>query len=202
MLNNLKKLLIPRKGSAAVDDLDTNWRAIERWANALAQSGFTPYASLTGPGETTTPGALTQQGNLTVDGSFTDNISGSESFVVNFAGPSPAFEANASSGAVAVIGQRSIGASLTCAGSSPPFVTVINNEVDIGVGAGIPGAIQVLAGPEVWLIPTGSGILKFFGTSAGSNQISVIGSRGGNFALASLLTALATYGLIIDNTTP
>jgi len=31
---------------------------------------------------------------------------------------------------------------------------------------------------------------------------SVTGSRAGNAALASLLTALATQGLVIDNTTP
>lgn len=33
-------------------------------------------------------------------------------------------------------------------------------------------------------------------------KISVTGSRGGNAALASFLTAMATYGHIIDNTTP
>ena len=33
------------------------------------------------------------------------------------------------------------------------------------------------------------------------NAITVTGSRGGNAAVASLLTALATQGLIIDSTT-
>jgi len=43
--------------------------------------------------------------------------------------------------------------------------------------------------------------LGFFHT-APVTQRTVTGSRGGNAALASLLTALATYGLIINNTTP
>jgi hypothetical protein len=40
-----------------------------------------------------------------------------------------------------------------------------------------------------------------FGVTGVSPQ-TVIGSRGGNAALTSLLTALSTLGLIVDNTTP
>ena len=40
----------------------------------------------------------------------------------------------------------------------------------------------------------------FFGASP-SSKPAVTGSRGGNAALASLITALATLGLITDNTT-
>lgn len=42
--------------------------------------------------------------------------------------------------------------------------------------------------------------LAFFGHALGTQQ-TVTGSRGGNAALASLLTALAAYGLVIDSTT-
>jgi hypothetical protein len=42
--------------------------------------------------------------------------------------------------------------------------------------------------------------LGFFGTAAQS-KATITGSRGGNAALASLLTALATYGLIVDSST-
>lgn len=42
-----------------------------------------------------------------------------------------------------------------------------------------------------------SGALQFFATS-GATQQTVTGSRGGNAALASLLTKLASYGLIVD----
>ncbi len=44
------------------------------------------------------------------------------------------------------------------------------------------------------------GEVGFFG-EPGDSQQTVTGSRGGNAALADLLTALATYGLIVDNTT-
>lgn len=43
-------------------------------------------------------------------------------------------------------------------------------------------------------------MIGFLGAAA-SARISVTGSRGGNAALASLLSALATFGLITDNTT-
>jgi len=42
--------------------------------------------------------------------------------------------------------------------------------------------------------------IGFFGGTANSKQ-TVSGSRGGNAALASLLTALANYGLIVDSST-
>lgn len=43
--------------------------------------------------------------------------------------------------------------------------------------------------------------ISFFG-GVPEAQATVTGSRGGNAALASLLTALADYGLIVDGTTP
>lgn len=46
---------------------------------------------------------------------------------------------------------------------------------------------------------TGAGAIGLFGT-ASTGQKTVTGSRGGNAALASLLTQLAAYGLIVDGT--
>jgi len=45
-----------------------------------------------------------------------------------------------------------------------------------------------------------SGSLQFFGTTGAVTKQTVTGSRGGNAALASLLTALANYGLITNST--
>jgi len=42
--------------------------------------------------------------------------------------------------------------------------------------------------------------LAFYGATAGVAQQTPTGSRGGNAALASLLTALAAVGLIVDGT--
>jgi hypothetical protein len=46
-----------------------------------------------------------------------------------------------------------------------------------------------------------SGGIGAFGSAPPAAKPSVTGSRGGNAALASLITALASYGLITDNTT-
>lgn len=48
---------------------------------------------------------------------------------------------------------------------------------------------------------TNGNALGFFNATTPATKQSVSGSRGGNAALASLLTALATYGLITDGTT-
>jgi hypothetical protein len=43
-------------------------------------------------------------------------------------------------------------------------------------------------------------LLSFFGATATAKP-TVTGSRGGNLAVASLPTALATLGLLVDSTT-
>ncbi len=56
----------------------------------------------------------------------------------------------------------------------------------------------------VYVQTSSGGRLRFFGgvsLGAGSTKQTVTGSKGGNAALASLITALAAYGLITDNTT-
>jgi hypothetical protein len=51
-----------------------------------------------------------------------------------------------------------------------------------------------------WILPKAGGSLGFYGTTP-QTQATITGSRGGNAALANLLTALAAYGLIVDSTT-
>jgi hypothetical protein len=60
-------------------------------------------------------------------------------------------------------------------------------------------AVNMRASGTVRLTVDGTGI-GFFGTTPAAKQ-TVTGSRGGNAALASLLTALSTAGLITDSTT-
>jgi len=155
LLNNLKKLLIPRKGSNQTDDLDTNWRAIERWANALQTGGSGGYASLTGAGQTNPSGALTQGGDFFIDGTLFVNTA-EMAHIFNPVGT----------------------------------LTLDGNLVEIGFGGGT-GV----------LVASASTFLAFYGSAPVPRQ-TVFGSRGGNAALASLLTALDTMGLIIDSSTP
>ena len=69
--------------------------------------------------------------------------------------------------------------------------TTFNNGIDV-TGTGTMSGNASLAGA--------SSTLGFFGAS-GITKATVVGSRGGNAALASLLNALASYGLIVDSTT-
>jgi hypothetical protein len=72
-------------------------------------------------------------------------------------------------------------------------------------------AAGALLGTAAWFEPTAGvfniGALSaagvgFFGSGVSTTRPIVTGSRGGNTALASMLSAMATLGLITDNTTP
>jgi hypothetical protein len=82
--------------------------------------------------------------------------------------------------------------------AGPPTVsgiTVTNGLNAIHVAT---GSVQFDA--DVLLCVAG-GNLSVFGAS-GASQLTVTGSRGGNTALASLLSRLATYGIIVDGSSP
>jgi hypothetical protein len=82
-------------------------------------------------------------------------------------------------------------------------------SINIGSGAGSTNALQLfadvirvglLAGQEINIADHASALLSFWG-AAGVAKPAVAGSAGANAALASLLTALDTMGLITDNST-
>ena len=186
MLNNLKTLLIPRKGSNKVDDLDTNWRAIEVWARKVGSF----YASLTGPGETASPGALTQLGGFTVSAGSEDIELSSNNLIQLFgdagaqmvAGTGDA-EVSSDLGNVLIHVANTNGGHITISGTGPA-----NNQININEASIVIGGASDKVG--------------FFGSGT-TVKPTVSGSRGGNAALASLLTVLSSsFGLINDSTTP
>lgn len=59
--------------------------------------------------------------------------------------------------------------------------------------------IGSISGAGAWMIAPAAGSVGFF-ASAGTTKQTVTGATGGNAALASLLSALAAYGLITDST--
>lgn len=69
-------------------------------------------------------------------------------------------------------------------------------------GAGTPGqaTMRDSTGNDIVTVGPTASTLAFYGGSA-TTQPTITGSRGGNAALASLLTALAAFGLIVDSTT-
>ncbi len=113
------------------------------------------------------------------------------------------------------------------AGGDGIFIKSNNNSVAIESDA-VAGAVSLFAGADGGFINIGTGgvggitliqgippnfmeldlcvlgdKLAFFSVASGNGvvQQTVTGSKGGNAALASLLTALAAYGLIVDSTT-
>jgi hypothetical protein len=155
--------------------------------NLLAPGSGGAYASLTGVGETTTPGKLTQLGDFTVS----DNgVTGSGiQFTTGSTGSLPIF-LSASDGIV-----NGNLATITLSGSG-------TGDVAIQAGHGAGAVIHVTAaGTSPGTIALDAPELGFFGGSPVAKQV-VNGSRGGNAALTSLLSALATAGLITDSTTP
>lgn len=77
------------------------------------------------------------------------------------------------------------------------FITTLVANAQIILGGGIAGTAITIDGSQNVKV---SGNIGFNGTAAIAKP-SVTGSRGGNAALASFLTALANYGLITDSTT-
>ena len=99
----------------------------------------------------------------------------------------------------------------TCTFGNPYYASV-NTTPAIGTwAAGSPGILSLTAptvqvgvlNDSVIQIGQNTSRIQFFqGGVPPTGRQTVTGSRGGNAALASLLTALAQYGLIIDNSTP
>lgn len=77
-----------------------------------------------------------------------------------------------------------------------------NRNVQVFAAADFGIRLNSAFGFPLVIVGTFAGVdeLGFFGDVAA--QQAVAGSRGGNAALAALLTALANYGLIVDHTTP
>jgi hypothetical protein len=81
--------------------------------------------------------------------------------------------------------------------TSPPL-----NPVAVSGGSGSGAALNLAWTTANGIVVGGSGQrIAFYGASPIAKP-SVSGSRGGNAALASIITALSAYGLITDTTTP
>lgn len=74
----------------------------------------------------------------------------------------------------------------------------------VGVSSGL-NALHVATGTSQFdgdvVLCSGGTNLAFFGAT-GAGKLTVGGSRGGNAALASLISILATYGIIVDGSSP
>lgn len=120
-------------------------------------------------------------------------------------------QAPASSGIIAAFGSNTNGNAYrlrmgNSSGTADWFVSGGANNILTGTASGDTGHAISTAGKAYHLGGTASVIkvtqanqLAFF-AGAGAGQQTVTGSRGGNAALASLITALAAHNLIVDGT--
>lgn len=214
------RLFIPRKTQNPVQqpDYGVDMRAIEAWAIAVVNfvdsiAGGGGYASLTGPGQTVTPGALTQNGDLTVDGHLNveeepltvQSTTFGSDYVID---PIAAAGINTTITASGII-ENVTHSIQTTAGGAVNITAGVAQTLVISAGNsavecdGSTNSLFVGTGPGGTNITYGrsTSTMGFFGASTVA-QPNVTGSRGGNVALANLLTALNNLGLITNSTTP
>lgn len=110
-----------------------------------------------------------------------------------------AINITANSGAQAFNIDFSTGNITLSAGSGSTVIDGTGNIV-IGTTSTTELILRTANAGSVDIQSNASGMIGFFST-AGSVKRTVTGSRGGNAALASLLTQLAGYGLLIDSST-
>jgi hypothetical protein len=78
------------------------------------------------------------------------------------------------------------------------FLQTASGQTRVNCESGQTCGIYANNSPKIVANTTGIGFLGATGTPVGAQTVT--GSRGGNAALASFLTALATFGLIVDST--
>lgn len=155
------------------------------------EPGASTYASLQGPGADTSGDQLTQTGgfNVVLGDVLVD---GTQDFTVTAtaAGGNPIAFQN--------IFSSTAGAQWACE------VGNATKQGDIVLGIGPTGGSILFIRADSLSFTDGlggtTGSIEFFGAGGDTIQ-TVTGSKGGNAALASLLTALHNYGLIIDSST-
>ncbi len=124
------------------------------------------------------------------------NLNASSNFNVNIAtGSSTGAVAigNAAAGAVAIASGAA--SSFTVTGANILLTTLSSGNITLSAAGNVR-----LTAPSGGVVIVGLGLdtIAFFNGSGATKQ-TVSGSRGSNAALASLLTALAGYGLIVDS---
>jgi hypothetical protein len=99
---------------------------------------------------------------------------------------------------IGVLGESAMGTGVR--GESSGIAVHGINVRHSGFAGRFDGNVVISAGAGIKFQADGTG-LGFFGAATVA-QPTVTGSRGGNAALTSLLTALSTLGLLVDSTTP
>lgn len=178
------------------------------------------YLSLIGAGQTATPGELDQSGPFTINVPF--QPPGNPGFTVddktaNSGNPNgvPSVDVRAERNPVRLIAgipgaivtpsvvvgggdMRTIAILAQDLNTTVGHITIIATDLTMGTATGGGNStIRCTVGPA----PPSTPSIGFFGNTPVTRP-GIGGSRGGNVALANLLTALQNLGLIFDSTSP
>jgi hypothetical protein len=134
-------------------------------------------------------GATGTAGNVSLTGGNGGTTTGAAGGV-NLSGGTPV---NGNGGSIALTGSNGVGTNRN--GGN------VSLQPGVNTGTGILGSLRLLDSAAALKIQINTTGIGFF-TNAPVARPTVVGSRGGNAALASLLTGLASLGLIIDSSTP
>jgi hypothetical protein len=117
------------------------------------------------------------------------------------------FNTSAPAGSEAVLSLFNTG-QLAFSWAGPGQVQLININMKVNGDLEMDATHDILLQPARNLTITAAAVLQlsgatlgFFATTPGTAKATVSGSKGANAALASLMTALAGYGLVTDTTT-
>lgn len=170
-------------------------------------------AVLTDGSSQTKSGALTIQGTFSTEGNTTLGNASADALTVNATGTYnnvsviAATGFQASSGFIRMENNTAIKARNNAHGGDIDLVkTDASDNLIVGGTSNIAtlfvvsnGATEIWGGSSSRIKCDGTGLSFFAGSTAGKQTVT--GSKGANAALTSLLTALATYGLITDSST-
>jgi len=199
--------------------------------SASGGGGGGVYASLTGPGQSITPGELKQRGWFNIIASRAPtaqfpmfSVESTEDAI------GVVISVNSTGTAALISSYQDTGPNATYPSANDLYVQtlgalVLSGGPTVSVGTSTSGQVLIDAGTNIRLRSTNGGTISLIGAGAGTTNIvihntsnaltklgffgatpivqpTVTGSRGGNAALASLITQLVNLGLIIDSTTP
>lgn len=186
--------------STAVSNIGASANGAFAQGAALTNAGFTAAIYASAEGAFAQGRAFGQTGTANIYGS------GIGSFAQGFAlnGLIAAYGTGSFAQGYTNTGLADIVANATNAAQFGPGTNALADSVQIGsAGLRLRGTTS-FATPQngdIGVDGSGNVLMRSAGATQTFNQPTIAGSRGGNAALAALLTGLANMGLIVDNTT-
>jgi hypothetical protein len=142
--------------------------------------------------------SLALSGNETVGGTL--GVTGATTLSANLSGTTASFSGLVQCNAGLSVNSGTLNAGATAvAGLSATSLSVTPGNATVAGTLGVTGASTLSGGVTIGNALSHTGSTAGFFNTAATTKPTVTGSRGGNVALASVLTALAGLGLIVNS---